>query len=83
MNETGSPMPPRGEPACGFDNEYCKLSMEFIIGMGFLILMAFILAWFAVRFVHIYSYIHIKPLLSIFMKGNEVTLTGQNQPFKC
>ena len=51
MNETGSPMPPRGEPACGFDNEYCKLSMEFIIGMGFLILMAFILAWFAVRYV--------------------------------
>ena len=56
LNETGSPMPPRGEPACGFDNEYCKLSMEFIIGMGFLILMAFILAWFAVRFVHTYIF---------------------------
>ena len=24
----------------------------------------------------IYSYVHMKPLLSMFMKGNEVTLTG-------
>ena len=24
-----------------------------------------------------------KPLLSMFMKGNEVTLTGQNPPLKC
>ena len=30
-----------------------------------------------------YSYVHMKPLLSIFMKGNEVTLTGQNPPLKC
>ena len=27
---------------------------------------------------YIYSYVHMKPLLSMFMKGNEVTLTGQN-----
>ena len=25
-----------------------------------------------------YSYVHMKPLLSMFMKGNEVYMTGQN-----
>ena len=31
----------------------------------------------------IYSYVHMKPPLTMFMKGNEVTLTGQNPPLKC
>ena len=30
-----------------------------------------------------YSYVHMKPPLSMFMKGIEVTLTGQNSPLKC
>ena len=54
MNGTGYPVPPRGEPACGFDYKRCKLSMEFMVGMGFLMLITFILAWFAVRFVASY-----------------------------
>ena len=31
---------------------------------------------------YIYSYVHMKPLQSMFMKRNEVTLTGQNPPLK-
>ena len=30
-----------------------------------------------------YSYVHMKPLLSMFMKGNEVYLTGQNLTLNC
>ena len=33
--------------------------------------------------VSFYSYVHMKPLRSMFLKGNEVTLTGQNPPLKC
>ena len=30
-----------------------------------------------------YSYVHMKPLQSMFMKRNEVVLTRQNPPLKC
>ena len=29
--------------------------------------------------IQMYGYVHMKPLLSMFMKGNEVTLREQNQ----
>ena len=34
------------------------------------------------NFQNMYSYVHMKPLQSMFMKGNEVTLTWQNPPLK-
>ena len=50
-NESGFSIPPKGEPPCGFDNQKCKISMEFVSAMVFLVSMIFIVFWFALRYV--------------------------------
>ena len=54
-NASDHPIPPLGEPPCGFDDEHCKLSTELIFGLIFLVAMVLILIWFGVRYSY-YSY---------------------------
>ena len=48
-NESGRPMVPKGRPACGFDNELCKLSTEFLLGISLVSMMVLICAWLCIR----------------------------------
>ena len=48
-NESGKPMVPTGVPACGFDNELCQLSAEFLLGFSLVSLMVLICAWLCIR----------------------------------
>ena len=60
VNISGHRVPPIGHPKCGFNQQYCKLSSdifgstEFILGVVFIIIVIFILSWFAFRYIPTY-----------------------------